>query len=222
MQVIDDQLLYDAPQPRTDSDDTDDDFYIKSFNNKRQFYESHFTGVSEENLSDSYDQKPFQKLPNVGLNGSLRMSQKTESPPGKYKTFVSGKTTIRAAPPRSGLPTRQAAPTSGLPVRQSLTSPPGRKPAALPPARPKLGLDSPPVRSPPDSAGLRNLRLESPPNGHLIGSRQESGVRTPPPKPLNGALLPPRALNGSASAARKPLSPPQRTTKPDTTSQGVS
>lgn len=99
-QVIDDQLVY---------HDDEEDFYLKDFRNKREFYEHRLAG--EDNLSD-----PFQRLPNVG-----RMSQKTE-PPNKFKTFVSGKSSIGSG--RSALPTRQIT----APAKKSLTSPPARKP----------------------------------------------------------------------------------------------
>lgn len=130
----------------------DDDFFVKSFNNKRQFYESRVTGASDESLNhsshlnqlnQSNQSQPFNKLPNVGLSSSFSMNQinqKTETvTPGKYKTYVNGnglnkKNNVRngAIPLRTNLAPRQTngpAQTSrtngaaGSPVRKTTPMP---------------------------------------------------------------------------------------------------
>lgn len=115
--VIDDHYEFDLNDKYDRQNDDRDEYFITSFNNKRQFYENQTGRVSEDN-DPVINPGGFKKLPNVGLSTSFRMNQKTESnPPGKYKTYVTGngnnininRTNMRngAAQGKSGLPLRQ-------------------------------------------------------------------------------------------------------------------
>lgn len=91
----------------------DNDYFVESFNTKRQFYENRSSRIHDEELNDP---PIFKKLPNVGLSTSFRMNQKPETnTPGKYKNYVSGNgNNINRANLRNG--TIQG--KSGLPLRQ--------------------------------------------------------------------------------------------------------